>query len=87
MATVDKKHADILVENNGRWPGHNDEEDGPETPAILIVEYTNAWGALAYGVTFYGEDPLKYLVPSEYVQNPRVYWHSPETGWVLKLTP
>ena len=39
-----------------------------------IVEYTNAWGGIAYGVTFRHEDINKYMRPTEFVRNPRIYW-------------
>lgn len=70
MATVDKAFADKAAAANGvLYP------DDPFEPAITrVVEYTNAWGKLAYGMTFAGEDPDKYMRESEYISSPRVYW-------------
>lgn len=66
MATVDKDIADDII------AGKYDEDE-----ATRIVEYTNAWGNLAYGVTFGDENPNKYLFESEYIRNPQVYWDRP----------
>lgn len=60
MSTVSKELADTLVRNNGR--------------VVRIVEYTNAWGKLAYGLEYPGQEG-KYS-PSDYVNNPRVYWEA-----------
>lgn len=62
MSTVDKKIADDIIA--GRYPEDN---------AIKIVEYTNAWGTLAYGVIFKG-DPLNKYKATEWIRNPRIYW-------------
>lgn len=70
MSTVDKAFADKMVACNGTmFP-----DDPFETPVDRIVEYTNAWGNLAYGMTFNGQDPDKYMRPSEYIIEPRIYW-------------
>jgi len=71
MTTVDKSFADKMVACGGvMYP-----DDPFEPPVNRIVEYTNAWGQKAYGMTFNGhQDPDKYMRPSEYVQEPRVYW-------------
>lgn len=66
MGTVNKEIADQIVASQY-----------PEDRARRIVEYTNAWGDLAYGVTFEDEDPAKYLRPSQYIQNPKIYWDAP----------
>ncbi|HWV45754.1 MAG TPA: hypothetical protein VN039_07020 [Nitrospira sp.] len=66
MATVDKKFADRIIA--GEWP---------EDEAQRIVKYTNAWGGESYGVTFPGDPPDKYLIESEYIQNPTIYWEAP----------
>ena len=63
MGTVTKDIADAIA--RGEY-----EDDDPKR----IVEYTNAWGGIAYGVTFGREDPNKYLYESEYVKSPRIYW-------------
>jgi len=70
VSTVDKAFADKLVAANGQlYP-----DDPFEPPVTRIVEYTNAWGALAYGITFERQDPDKYMRPTEYVNSPRIYW-------------
>lgn len=66
MATINKDIADRIIA--GEF-----EDDDPKR----IVEYTNAWGALAYGVTFGRENPDKYLLESQYVINPKIYWDHP----------
>lgn len=69
MATVDKEIADDII------AGKYDEDE-----AMRIVKYTNAWGGEAYGVTFRGDSPYKYLLESEYIKNPSVYWDNPHAG-------
>ena len=70
MSTVDKEFADKLVAANGQlYP-----DDPFEPPVTRIVEYTNAWGALAYGIMFERQDQDKYMRPTEYVHAPRVYF-------------
>jgi hypothetical protein len=72
MSTVNKLFADRVVAANGRlYP-----DDPFEPPITRIVEYTNAWGNLAYGMTFEGEDADKYMLESQYISNPRVYWEA-----------
>lgn len=63
MGTVSKNIADAIV--SGRY-----NDDDPKR----IVEYTNAWGGVAYGVTFGRDDPDKYMLESEYIRSPRIYW-------------
>jgi len=63
MATVDKNIADQIVA--GKFAS-----DEP----TRIVEYDNAWGGKAYGVTFKGQDINTYMRSTEYVRNPKVYW-------------
>jgi hypothetical protein len=74
MATVDKDFADNLVLNRGYYNGDDDNSLGDNPRVTRIVEYTNAWGAKAYGFTTGRDDPLKYLRETEYVRSPRVYW-------------
>lgn len=69
MATVSKQLADELKANDGYY------SDDPRV--MRIVEYTNAWGAQAFGLE-YERDIGKYS-ESEYVQAPKVYWQA-ETG-------
>ena len=69
MATVDKKLAMEAIAKNGVL-----HPDDPFEPAIVkIVQYTNAWGSEAYGVTFANErDQHRYDYETEYIHNPRV---------------
>ena len=66
MGTVTKKIADDIAA--GLY-----EDDDPKR----IVEYKNAWGGVAYGVTFGRDDPNKYLRESQYIKEPKVYWEHP----------
>jgi hypothetical protein len=66
MATVSKALADTLVANNGSYA------DDPRV--MRIVEYTNAWGKLAYGIEYEWE--VGRYHESEYVHAPRVYWEA-----------
>lgn len=64
MATVDLEIAKRV--RAGEWP---------EDQAVMIVEYENAWGGVAYGVTFKHEgNKTRYMEESEYIRNPRVWW-------------
>ncbi len=70
MSTVNKEFADKVVAANGiLYP-----DDAFEPPITRLVKYTNAWGGEAYGMTFQGQDQDKYMRPTEYVQNPSIYW-------------
>ncbi len=76
MATFDnKKHIDEFMGNDG-WllgTGSRDAPDNP--PAVRIVEFTNAWGKIAWGVSFRGDRNLhRYEEKTHYVRNPRVIW-------------
>lgn len=66
MATVSKKLADELKAGDGYY------SDDPRV--MRIIEYTNAWGAQAYGIE-YERDLGKYS-PSEFVIDPKVYWEA-----------
>ena len=61
MSTVSKEIADDIIA--GKYP---------EDEWIRIIEYDNAWGGVAYGLE--SRRTLGKYSPSEYVQNPRVYW-------------
>ena len=66
MPTISKELADRIVANNGYYA--ND-------PRVMrIVEYTNAWGKLAYGIEY--EWGVGKYHESQYVINPRVYWEA-----------
>jgi len=72
MSTVNKEFADKVVAANGvLYP-----DDPFEPPITRIVEYRNAWGGTGYGMTFQGQDPDKYMRPSEYINEPRIYWEA-----------
>lgn len=77
MATInDKKMIDDIIANNGYYEG-----DHNEPCAVKIVEYTNAWGKVTWGVVWDNEHPSRwnrYLKASEYVQNPKVIWELPD---------
>lgn len=66
MATVGKTLADELVARNGYY--------SDDRRVVRIVEYTNAWGEQAFGIEYDGE--IGKYSPSEYVNNPRVYWQA-----------
>jgi hypothetical protein len=71
VSTINTKDIiDTLIANDGYY----DEED----PRVyMIVEYTNAYGDIVWGVTWINEDPSRlerYLVPSQFVRNPKVIW-------------
>jgi len=71
MATIDDKTIiDTIIANDGYYP---------EDPRVfMIVEYTNFYGNTAWGVTWPEDrNKYKYLVESEYVQNPKVIWKAP----------
>jgi len=72
MATIDSKPMiDNLIANNGYF------EDDPQV--YMIVEYTNSYGAITYGVTWVNEPANRrnrYLDETEYVRSPKVIWHS-----------
>lgn len=72
MATIDDKNLiDKIIANNGYF------EDDPR--AYMIVEYTNSYGNITYGVTWINESRerrTRYLNETQYVKNPKVIWHS-----------
>lgn len=74
MATIsDKALIDVIIMNNGYY--------GDDTRVAQIVEYTNAWGYIAWGVTWVHE-PLarqrRYELETFYVRNPKVIWKAGE---------
>lgn len=75
MATVEKDFADNLIKHAGYYNGNSDNTYGDNPRCKAIIEYTTAWGNKAYGLTMDGDrDPLRYLRPTEFVIEPRVYW-------------
>jgi hypothetical protein len=72
MATINSKEIiDNLIANNGFY-----EDDAR---VAQIVEYTNAYGDITYGVTWCNEHERakrRYEVESEYVRNPKVIWRA-----------
>lgn len=74
MATIETKAIiDAVIAKNG-W------SDDPKEPRVaLIVEYETVSGKTVWGVTWINDgmtSRLKYMVPSEYVNNPRVIWRA-----------
>lgn len=68
MATInDKKLIDELIANNGYY-----EDDAR---VAQIVEYTNYYGVVTWGVTWQNQVGIrKYELPTVYVRNPKVIW-------------
>lgn len=66
MATVSKDLADELAAKDGYY---SDDER-----VVRIVQYTNAGGKLAYGIEY--EHEVGKYAPSEYVNDPKVYWEA-----------
>jgi hypothetical protein len=64
MGTVSKKIADDII------AGKYAESDGWP---VRIVEYTNQWGGLSYGVEQREHERGRYCA-SEFVIDPKVYW-------------
>lgn len=68
MSTVDKSIADAIVA--GKYA-----DDQP----TRIVDYDNAWGGIAYGVTFGRQAKDTYMQPTNFIRNPRIYWDADTT--------
>lgn len=85
MATIDSKDfIDRLIAGNGLLDGELEDYDNP--PAIKIVEYTNAYGTVTWGVVFKGESGKnRYEIPTDYVRNPKVIWERKKES-VVKST-
>jgi len=66
MGTVSERIAKQIAENDGHYC------DDPRV--ARIVEYTNSWGGLAYGLEYAHE--IGRYAESEFVRNPRVYWQA-----------
>jgi hypothetical protein len=64
MATVGKAIADQIKDGDGYY--------NTDPRVVRIVEYTNAWGRLAYGLEY--KHQLGKYAPSQYVRDPKVYW-------------
>lgn len=77
MATIDSREIiDQMIKDNGETYC-KPSEDGPgEEPVMRIVEYTNAFGKITWGVVWFKEpvSPNRYLHETEFVRNPRVIW-------------
>lgn len=73
MPTVNKAIADVVVANNGVYPG-----DEHRPPVVRVVEYDNAWGGVSYGLE-YAVNRGAY-VETDYVRNPRVYFERVENA-------
>lgn len=72
MATIDDKTIiDRLIADNGHYQG--------DPQVYMIVEYTNAYGNVTWGVTWETERDNarhRYLIETEYVRNPKVIWRA-----------
>jgi len=70
MATIDnKKMIDELIAKDGYY------EDDPRVSKI--VQYTNAYGNITWGVTWSNQlGQNKYLVESEFIRNPQLIWEA-----------
>lgn len=66
MATVSKGIADRVIAGGF-----------PEDNIVKIVEYTNAFGGVSYGLVTSRDDPDRYQA-SMFVHNPRIYWEKPQ---------
>ena len=86
MTTVDRDFAEKIIRYNGfvceedkkDYEAHGGYNGGDNPRAVRIVEYTNAWGNRAYGITFENETPerqKRYLVTSDYIRDPVSYTH------------
>lgn len=71
MATIDNKQIiDDIIRDNGYY------DEDPQV--YMIVEYTNAYGNVTWGVTWSNESSqqrVRYLDETEYIRNPKVIWH------------
>jgi len=78
MATIDTRSLiDLLIANNGYYPQEPDDIGTPDPRVIKIVEYTNAYGKVTWGIVYEIENPvmqMRYEIETEYVRNPRVIW-------------
>ena len=72
MATIDSVEIiNTIIFRNGYYPGDENHR------VYQIVEYTNAWGNVTWGVSYFRENEAyrhRYEVESEYVRNPKVIW-------------
>lgn len=70
MPTINsKKIIDEMIKGDGHYYD--------DTRAYMIVEYTNAWGGITWGVTYETEpeqSKFKYLTETEFVRNPKIIW-------------
>lgn len=70
MATIDSRAMiDEIIADNGYYQG--------DARVHMIVEYTNAYGKIAWGITWSNEKPEmreRYLTETRYVKNPKVIW-------------
>lgn len=70
MTTVNKEIADAIV--RGEYSA-----DG----ATRVVQYQTWWHTIAYGVTFRDESKRKYMVQTEYIVSPVIYWDLERDGY------
>lgn len=81
MSTLSKTIVDRLIAGGGWLPEYPDHEAPDNPQAVLIVEYTDMGGKLAYGVSFSNERMGRrdrYLQETEYIRSPRIFWQAEE---------
>lgn len=72
MSTMNNKELiDKIIANNGYF-----EDD---IRVAMIVEYTNGWGGLCWGVTWTNESvdrQVRYMIESQFVKKPVLIWRA-----------
>lgn len=68
MSTVSKPIADKLIAGNGYYPGDH-------VRVVKIVEYSNQWDGLSYGLIYEGQH-LDTYAESPYVRQPKTIWEA-----------
>lgn len=72
MSTVDAAFAENLKQHAGYYNGNDDNSMGDNPRVVEITEYDNAYGGVAYGLTFAGKRNV--YTASDFVRNPRQFW-------------
>ena len=68
MPTVTREIAERIISNDGFY------EDDPRV--VKVVEYTNAWGGLAYGLVYEGNKDV--YTASAWIINPKTIFEVKE---------